>query len=122
MGNNCIPTVIQKAKLHFIYFNSTGTLKMDVNTPKIAKNRNKLTTNIQVTDMALTLLECSDYLTKAILRTNLNSYCRDRLVRINQRLSKEAMGLGGDLLPPNLRAFESINGAKLIARQLGLTE
>ena len=95
---------------------------MGVNTTKIAKNRNKLTSNIQVTDMALTLLECSDYLTKAILRTNLNSYCRDRLVRINQRLSKEAIGLGGDLVPANLNAFESLNGTKLIARQLGLTD
>ena len=87
---------------------------------KKGRNRNKLTTNTQIVDMALTLWDCSDYITKIILRTNLNSYFRDRLVRITQRLSKEAIQLGLDLAPPNERAFETSNSTKSIARQLKL--
>lgn len=87
---------------------------------KKSRNRNKLTTNTQIVDMALTLWDCSDYITKTMLRTNLNSYFRDRLVRITQRLSKEAIQLGSDLAPPNEVAFETSNSTKSIARQLGL--
>jgi hypothetical protein len=93
---------------------------MDKKQVKTGKNRNKLSTNIQVTDMALCLWECHEYIIKTMLRTNLNSYFRDRLVRIAQRLSKEAIGLGGDLVSANLKAFETINSTKLIAQQLGL--
>ena len=89
---------------------------------KKGRNRNKLTTNTQIVDMALTLWDCSDYITKTMLRTNLNSYFRDRLVRITQRLSKEAIQLGLDLAPPNERAFETPHSTKAIARQLGLME
>jgi hypothetical protein len=95
---------------------------MDQKKSKAGRNRNKLTTNKQTTDMALTLWECSDYITKTILRTNLNSYFRDRVVRLTQRLAKEAIRLGDDLEPANHKAFETIHGAKLIARQLGLLE
>jgi sugar-specific transcriptional regulator TrmB len=87
---------------------------------KKGRNRNKLTTNTQIVDMALTLWECSDYITKTMLRTNMNSYFRDRLVRITQRLAKESIQLGLDLTPPNERAFETSNSTKLIARQLSL--
>ena len=66
---------------------------MDQKQAKTGKNRNKLSSNKQVTDMALTLWECNDYIIKTMLRTNLNSYFRDRLSRIAQRLSKEAIGL-----------------------------
>ena len=93
---------------------------MDKKQSKIGKNRNKLTTNKQVTDMALSLWESSDYITKTLLRTNLNSYFRDRVVRIAQRLSKEAIVLGNDLSPPNKTAFETSGSTNLIARQLGL--
>jgi hypothetical protein len=89
---------------------------------RTGKNRNKLSTNTQVTDMALTLWECNEYIIKTMLTTNLNSYFRDRLARIAQRLSKEAIGLGGDLVPPNFKAFETIHSAKMIARQLGIFE
>jgi len=95
---------------------------MDKKQLKIGKNRNKLTTNVQVTDMALTLWECSDYIIKTMLRTNLNSYFRDRLFRIAQRLSKEAIGLGGDLAQPNENTFETIHSTKLLARQMGLLD
>ena len=84
------------------------------------KSRNKLSTNAQITDMALALWEANEYITKTLLRTNLNSYFRDRLVRITQRLAKEAIGLGGDLVPPNASAFESMNSTKLISRQMGI--
>ncbi len=93
---------------------------MDKRQVKIGKNRNKLSTNIQVTDMALCLWECHEYIIKTMLRTNLNSYFRDRLARIAQRLSKEAIGLGGDLVPLNPNAFETIHSTKLIASQLGV--
>jgi hypothetical protein len=89
---------------------------------KIGRNRNKLTTNEQTTDMALTLWESSEYVTKTLMRTNLNSYFRDRLARLIQRLQKEAIELGNDLVPPNERAFETIHSTKLIARQLHLLE
>jgi hypothetical protein len=94
---------------------------MDKKPSKTGRNRNKLTTNTQVTDMALTLWECSEYITKTMLRTNMNSYFRDRIVRITQRLGREAIGLGYDLSPPNKTAFESANSAKSEAKQLGLT-
>ena len=70
--------------------------------------------------MALTLWECSDYMTKTMLRTNLNSYFRDRVVRLTQRLAKEAIGLGNDLEPANPKAFETANSTETIAKQLGL--
>ena len=95
---------------------------MDKKQSKTGRNRNKLTTNTQVTDMALTLWECSEYITKTMLRTNLNSYFRDRIVRIAQRLSKEAIQLGLDLEPSNKQAFETANSAKLKATQLGLVD
>jgi hypothetical protein len=95
---------------------------MDKKQIKTGRNRNKLTTNKQIVDMALTLWECSDYITKTMMRTNLNSYFRDRLVRLTQRLSKEAIGLSGDLTPVSEKAFETIHSTKLIARQLRLIE
>lgn len=95
---------------------------MDKKQSKTGRNRNKLTTNTQVTDMALTLWECSEYITKTMLRTNMNSYFRDRIVRITQRLAKEAIGLGDDLSPPNEKAFQTANSTKLIAKQLSLLD
>lgn len=89
---------------------------------KTGRNRNKLTTNSQVTDMSLTLWECSDYLSKKIMKTNLNSYFRDRLARLIQRLQKEAIDLGNDLEPANIKAFQTINSCKLIAKQLGISD
>jgi hypothetical protein len=98
------------------------TSKMDKKQLKTGRNRNKLTTNKQTTDMALTLWECSEYLSKTMMRTNLNSYFRDRLARLTQRLQKEAIELGNDLKPTNQKAFETANATKLIARQLGLLD
>ena len=93
---------------------------MDKKHIKTGKNRNKLTTNKQVTDMALTLWESSEYITKTMMRTNLNSYFRDRLARLTQRLQKEAIELGNDLSPVNAEAFGTKSSTKLIAQQLGL--
>jgi len=93
---------------------------MDQKKAKTGRNRNKLTTNKQVTDMALTLWEAAEYITHTMMRTNLNSYFRDRSARLIQRLQKEAIDLGNDLAPSNPKAFETINSTKLIARQLGL--
>lgn len=95
---------------------------MDSKQTKTGKNRNKLTTNEQVTDMALALWESAEYLNKTMMRTGLNSYCRDRLARLTQRLQKEGAQLGNDLKPANPKAFESIHSTKLIARQLGLQD
>lgn len=95
---------------------------MDKKQLKIGRNRNKLTTNKQTTDMALTLWESGEYISKTMMRTNLNSYFRDRIARLIQRLQKEAIELGNDLAPPNKRAFETIHSTKLIARQLGLMD
>jgi len=89
---------------------------------KIGRNRNKLTTNKQITDMALTLWESSDYISRTIMRTNLNSYFRDRVARLTQRIQKEAIELGKDLTPANEKAFETIHSTKLIARQVGLVD
>ena len=95
---------------------------MNKNQLNIGRNKNKLTTNEQTTDMALTLWESSEYISKTLMRTNLNSYFRDRLARLIQRLQKEAIELGNDLVPPNEMAFETIHSTKLIARQLHLLE
>jgi len=94
---------------------------MDKKQPKVGRNRNKLTTNKQVSDAALTLWECSEHISKMLMRTNMKSYFRDRLARLNQRIIKEAIGVGNDLSSPNENAFETIHSTKLIARQLGLT-
>jgi hypothetical protein len=59
-------------------------------------------------------------MTKTMLRTNLNSYFRDRVVRLTQRLAKEAIGLGNDLEPANPKAFETAKSTEIIAKQLGL--
>jgi len=95
---------------------------MDTKQTKTGRNRNKLNTNEQVTDMALTLWESAEYINTTMMRTNLNSYFRDRLARLIQRLQKEAIELGSDLRPFNLKAFETFHSTKLIARQLGLSE
>jgi hypothetical protein len=89
-------------------------------TQRKRKNSNKLTTNRELTDMALTLHESADYITRTMLRANINSYFRDRLSRLTQRLTKEAIGLGNDLEVPNEKAFASYESTKLIARQMGL--
>ena len=93
---------------------------MDKKQVTTGRNRNKLTTNKQIVDMALTLYECADHITKTMMRTNLNSYFRDRVVRLTQRLAKEAIGLSNDLEPPNPKAFETANSTEISARQLGL--
>lgn len=93
---------------------------MDQKQLKTGKNRNKYTTNKQVVDMALTLWEASEYLTKTVMRTNLNSYFRDRNSRLVQKIIKEAIALGLDLEIPNEDAFKTLNSTKMIARQMGL--
>jgi hypothetical protein len=93
---------------------------MDKKQLKTGRNRNKLTTNNQVADMSLALWECSEYISKTMMRTNLNSYFRDRVARLTQRLQKEAIGLGNDLAPANPKAFETSHSTNLIARQMGL--
>ena len=91
-------------------------------TQRKRKNANKLTTNRELTDMALTLHESADYITRTMMRANVNSYLRDRLSRLTQRLTKEAIGLGNDLEVPNEKAFATYESTKLIARQMGLLE
>ena len=95
---------------------------MDKKQLKKGRNRNKLTTNKQLVDMALTLWESSEYINKTMMMTNLNSYFRDRMARLIQRLQKEAIDLGADLAPATPKAFETIHSTKLIARQLGLLD
>ncbi len=89
-------------------------------TQRKRKNANKLKTNRELTDMALTLHESADYITRTMLRANVNSYLRDRLSRLTQRLTKEAIGLGIDLEVPNEKAFTTYESTKVIARQMGL--
>jgi len=95
---------------------------MDSKKIKTGRNRNKLTTNEQVTDMSLALWECSDHIAAVIIRTNLNSYFRDRLARLVQRLQKEAIELGNDLRPANEKAFKTTQSTKMVASQLGLID
>lgn len=95
---------------------------MNKKASKTGRNRNKLTTNTQVVDMALTLWESSEYITKTLMRTNLNSYFRDRLARLNQRLQREAINLGWDLVPAHEKAFETSGSTKSLAKQLGVID
>ena len=90
------------------------------NGQKRPKNRNKYTTNVQIADMALTLWECETYIRKVMLKTNLNSYFRDRIVRLLTRLSHEARKLGEDLDKPDDKAFESFVAAKESAKRHGV--
>lgn len=82
------------------------------------KNRNKLTTNKEVTDMALCLHDCADHIQRTVMRTNMNSYFRDRIARLVQRLTKEAIQLGEDLEIPNKKAFIDIKSTEVIAKQM----
>lgn len=91
------------------------------NGEKRPKNRNKYTTNAQIADMALTLWECETYIRKVMLKTNLNSYFRDRIVRLLTRLSHEARKLGEDLDNPDTSAFESFGSAKESAKLFGVS-
>ena len=95
---------------------------MDINQPKTGRNRNKHTTNLGVTDTALRYWESHDHISKGVLKANLNSYFSDRNARLLQRIAKAAIELGGDLIPPNLRAFETSSSTKLIAKELGLLD
>ena len=90
------------------------------NGQKRAKNRNKLTTDAQVADMSLALWESEDYIRRAMLKTNLNSYFRDRIVRLLTRMAHEAKQLGEDLNNPDLASFESFSAAKEFARKIGV--
>ena len=101
--------------------NSNYTSKTTQNSQKIGKNRNKLTSNWQVADMALSLYETEDHLRRAMLKNNLNSYFRDRLVRILTRLNHEAKKLGNDLDQPDPKAFESYETTKQTAKKFGVT-
>ena len=89
---------------------------------KTGKNRNKYTTNEQVVDTALSYWEASEHLTKTVMRSNLSSYFRDRHARLVQKIIKEAIALGGDLMPPNTEAFKTLSSTKMIARQLGILD
>ncbi len=91
------------------------------NGPKRLKNRNKYTTNTQIADMALSLWESEDYIRRIMLKTNMNSYFRDRIVRLLTRLSHEAKKLGEDLDKPDDKAFDSFVSAKETAKRLGLS-
>jgi hypothetical protein len=91
------------------------------NGEKRAKNRNKLTTDAQIADMSLTLWESEDYIRRAMLKTNLNSYFRDRIVRLLTRMEHEARKLGEDLNNPDTSAFESFGAAKESAKQFGVS-
>ena len=91
------------------------------NSEKRAKNRNKLTTDAQIADMSLALWECEDYIRRAMLKTNLNSYFRDRIVRLLTRMAHEAKKLGDDLNNPDASAFESFVAAKEAAKRYGLS-
>lgn len=89
---------------------------------KTGKNRNKFTTNEQVVDTALSYWEASEHLTKTVMRSNLSSYFKDRHARLVQKIIKEAIALGGDLMPPSQDAFKTLSSTQLVARQLGLLD
>ena len=91
------------------------------NGQKRPKNRNKYTTNTQIADMALSLWESEDYIRRVMLKTNMNSYFRDRMVRLLTRLAHEAKKLGEDLDNPDTSAFESFVSAKESAKRLGIS-
>ena len=95
---------------------------MDINQPKTGRNRNKHTTNLGVVDTALRHWEAYDHILEGVLRANLNTYFRDRNSRLLQRIAKAAIALGGDLIPPNLKAFETSSATKLMAAQMGLED
>jgi hypothetical protein len=71
-----------------------------------------LSTNKDITQLALVLWVNADYLIRSATSANVLAKYRAKLTRMAIRMQREAMSLGDCLSPPNGDAFLSLNSTK----------
>ena len=84
------------------------------------KKRNKLTTNIEITELAYTLHVCANRLRKTITEINIPSSYRLQISRHAQWMTAQARSLGKELNAPNEHAYATKELTEKIGEQLGL--
>ena len=80
--------------------------------------KSTLTTNQDITNLAIVLWDNSDYLIRSLTSANVLAKYRAKLVRMTMRMQREAMQLGECLDPPNKDAFVSLPASKAFASQI----
>ncbi len=79
--------------------------------------KSTLTTNQDITQLALVLWSNADYLIRNATSANVLAKYRAKLSRMAIKMQREAMQLGECLDPPNRDAFLSLSSTKAIAHQ-----
>ena len=79
--------------------------------------KSNLTTNQDITPLALVLWSNADLLNRIVTSANVLAKYRSKLLRMAIKMQREAMQLGECLGPPNKDAFLSLNATKAIAHQ-----
>ena len=79
--------------------------------------KSTLTTNHDITQLALVLWSNADLLNRIVTSANVLAKYRSKLSRMAIKMQREAMQLGECLDPPNKDAFLSLNASKAIAHQ-----
>ena len=81
--------------------------------------KSTLTTNQDITQLALVLLSNADFLIRNVTSANVLAKYRSKLSRMAIKMQREAMQLGECLDPPNRDAFLSLSATKAFALQNG---
>ena len=81
--------------------------------------KSTLTTNQDITQLALVLWSNADLLNRIVTSANVLAKYRSKLSRMAIKMQREAMQLGECLDPPNSDAFLSLSSTKVIAHQFG---
>ena len=79
--------------------------------------KSTLTTNQDITQLALVLWSNADLLNRIVTSANVLAKYRAKLSRMAIKMQREAMQLGECLDPPNRDAFLSLSSTKAIAHQ-----
>ena len=79
--------------------------------------KSNLTTNQDITQLALVLWSNTELLNRIVTSANVLAKYRSKLSRMAIKMQREAMQLGECLDPPNKDAFLSLNATKAIAHQ-----
>ena len=81
--------------------------------------KSTLTTNQDITQLALVLWSNADFLIRNVTSANVLAKYRSKLSRTAIKMQREAMQLGECLDPPNRDAFLSLSATKAFALQNG---
>ena len=81
--------------------------------------KSTLTTNQDITQLALVLWSNADLLNRIVTSANVLAKYRSKLSRMAIKMQREAMQLGECLEPPNKDAFLSMTATKAFALQNG---